>query len=101
MSVGGRYRADVSVAKDRRGVASHTESSGKRQSRATRNTYQGWTGEPFQGNLPDASDFLLRDRIPSPLSNWPALSCPGRPHALSNLAASERAHDAQSKPRES
>ena len=99
MVVGGRYRADVSVAKDRRGLASHAESSGKRQPRATRNTYQGWTGKPFQGDLPDTSDFLLRCRVPASLRNRSALSCPGHPHASSNLAAGGRAHDARSIPR--
>ena len=80
-------------------LASHAESSGKRQSRAGRNKYQGWTGKPFQGNLPDTSDFLLRRRVPAPLRNRSASSCPGHPHASSNLAAGGRAHDARSKPR--
>src|SRR3982074_2511889 len=87
MFVGGRYRADVSVAKDRRGLASRAESSRKRQSRAGRNKYQGWIRKSFQGNLSDTSDFLLRRRVPASLRNRSALSCPGYPHASSDLAA--------------
>jgi hypothetical protein len=99
--IGGRYRADVSVAKDRRCLASHAESSRKRQSRAGKNKYQSWTGKPFQGNLSDTSDFLLRYRDPAPLRNRSELSCPGYPHASSDLAAGGRAHDTRSKPRRS
>ena len=97
MAVGGRQSADVSVAKDRRGVASPAASSGKRQSRAARNpyrnTYQGWAGNPFRGDLPDTSGFLLRRRVPASLRNRSVPSCSGHPHASSNLAAGGRARD--------
>jgi hypothetical protein len=97
MAVGGRQVADVSVAKDRRGVASPAASSGKRQSRAARNpyrnTYQGWAGNPFRGDLPDTSGFLLRRRVPASLRNRSVPSCSGHSHASPNLAAGGRARD--------
>jgi hypothetical protein len=67
MFVGGRYRADVSVAEDRRGPASPAQSAGERQPRAAGNKYQGCASKPYQGVLPDASDFLLRCRPPAPM----------------------------------
>jgi len=97
MAVGGRQVADVSVAKDRRGVASPAASSGKRQSRAARNpyrnTYQGWAGNPFRGELPDTSGFLLRRRVPASLRKRSVPSCSGHSHASPNLAAGGRARD--------
>src|ERR1700704_3459241 len=90
--------ADVSVAKDRRRLVAHAENSGKRQPLACRNKRQGRTDKPFQGDLPDTSDFLLRRCVPAPLRSRSASSCPERPHAPSNLGAGGRAHDGQSKP---
>ncbi len=103
--IGGHYRADVSVAKDRRGIASHAESSRKRQpfagwNKYSRNKYKGWTSRPFQGNLPVVSDFLLRCCDPAPLRNRSALSCPGYLYASSNRVSGGCAHDARSKPRQ-
>jgi len=80
--VGGRYRADVSVAKDRAKdcgcLAANAEKSGKRQSRARKGRYQGRTGKLSQDDLPDTSDFLLRHCVPAALTGS---------HASSNLVA--------------